>query len=147
MKYIIRAATISDFVAVLLLIKDFATFQKSPDKVVVTLEHMKQSKDFFKCLVAETDKGEIIGYTTFYTVYYTWTGKATYLDDLYVSPAHRSNKIGTRLMEKVFDIAREEHCTKVRWQVSHWNKAAIDFYKKMGASVDDVELNCDLVIK
>ena len=37
-----------------------------------------------------------------------------------------------------------EQCKKLRWQVSNWNKNAIDFYKKMGASIDDMEINCEM---
>jgi ribosomal protein S18 acetylase RimI-like enzyme len=146
MDYTIRPATDADFDRILLLIREFASFQKSSDKVKVTLEQMKQSRDNFRCLVAENDKMEIVGYTTFFTVYYTWTGKAIYLDDLYVNHEYRGRKIGTLLMEKVFEIAKNEKCTKVRWQVSNWNMNAIAFYKKLGASVDDGELNCDLVL-
>ena len=33
----------------------------------------------------------------------------------------------------VIDIARQTDCKKARWQVSNWNKNAIDFYKSIGA--------------
>ena len=49
-------------------------------------------------------------------------------------------------MKKVLDKAKKEKCNRVRWQVSKWNSSAIEFYKKIGAIVDDTELNCDLIL-
>lgn len=47
-------------------------------------------------------------------------------------------------MDSIFDIAIQKNCKKVRWQVSNWNSKAIEFYKKRGAVVDEIEINCDL---
>jgi GNAT superfamily N-acetyltransferase len=69
------------------------------------------------------------------------------MDDLYVKEKYRKNGIGKRLLDVVIEFARKEKCGKVRWQVSNWNKDAQDFYKKMGAKIDDVELNCDLILQ
>jgi hypothetical protein len=46
----------------------------------------------------------------------------------------------------VINLAKQEQCKKVRWQVSGWNSNAIAFYKKMGANIDSTEINCDLVL-
>lgn len=67
-----------------------------------------------------------------------------YMDDLYVKQDFRGLGVGTMLIEKVISYAKETKCNKLRWQVSNWNKPAIDFYKKMGAEIDNVEQNCDL---
>ena len=47
-------------------------------------------------------------------------------------------------IDEVIALAKENNCKKMRWQVSNWNKSAIEFYKKMGASIDDVDINCNL---
>lgn len=52
-----------------------------------------------------------------------------------------------KLLDAVIELAKKEHCKKVRWQVSRWNENAIDFYKKIGAWIDETEINCDLIIK
>jgi GNAT superfamily N-acetyltransferase len=141
----IRTATENDFNAVYGLIQEFAHFIKTPEKVTVTLEQMIQDKDFFKCLVAvENDK--VVGFATYFFTYYSWSGKAMYLDDLYVPEAYRGQQIGTRLLDAIIEMARQSHCKKVRWQVSNWNHRAIEFYKKRGAMVDEVEINCDLLL-
>src|SRR3982750_2110034 len=79
----IRKSTVEDYEQILELIKAFAVFQKTPEKVTVTLEQMIQDKDIFQCLVAEADD-KIIAFTSFFFSYYSWSGKAIDLDDLYV---------------------------------------------------------------
>lgn len=128
------------------MIRDFAIFQKTPEKLTISLEEMLANKDFFQCLVAETAAGEIVGFATFFFVYYSWSGKALYLDDLFITQSFRRRNIGSKLLEAITTIAKSEHCKKMRWQVSKWNAAGIDFYKKIGALVDEVEVNCDLLL-
>ncbi len=142
--YHIRPATEQDFEAILGLIKELALFEKAPEKVTNTVEQMKAEQDYFQALVAEKPDGEIIGFALFYFVYYTWVGKSLYLDDLYVKEAYRGQKIGSKLLDKVIETGRENNCKRIRWQVLNWNKPAIDFYKKLGADLDDEWLNCDL---
>lgn len=143
----IRKATHLDFADILSLIKEFSVFQKTPKKVSITLEQMTSEKDFFHCFAAETEDKQIVGFATFFFAYYSWSGKALYLDDLYVKEDFRKFSIGKNLLNKVILHAKEEQGKKVRWQVSKWNENAIDFYKKVGAAIDETEINCDLIIK
>ncbi|MEO6721958.1 MAG: GNAT family N-acetyltransferase [Ferruginibacter sp.] len=143
----IRKAGPEDFSTILTLIKEFSIFQKTPEKVTITLEQMVAEKDISQCLVAETNDGEIVAFATYFFAYYSWSGKALYLDDLYVKETFRKQAIGKKLLDSIISIGKNEHCKKIRWQVSGWNSAAIDFYKKMGAVIDETEINCDLVIR
>jgi len=142
--YTIRQAKEADFPAILEMIKELALFEKAPEKVRNTVEQMRDEKDFFKAFVAETDKGEIVGMALFFFAYYTWVGKSLYLDDLYVKEAYRGQGIGKALLEKVLEFARQNKCKRVRWQVLEWNTPAIEFYKKMGVTLDDEWINCDV---
>lgn len=141
----IRKAEPADFEEVFALIKEFASFIKTPEKIKTSPAQMRGDKDYFNCFIALED-GTIKGFATWFMAYYSWTGKALYLDDLYVPELYRGNGIGTLLLDKVIETAKAEKCKKVRWQVSHWNSKAIEFYKKRGAVMDDVEINCDLMI-
>jgi diamine N-acetyltransferase len=105
---------------------------------------MKRDKSLLNCLVAESNNGEIIGFASFFFCYYSWTGKAIYMDDLYVQLTYRAQGIGTRLLQSVYHYGKNEGCNKLRWQVSRWNEKAIGFYKSLGATIDEVEVNCDL---
>jgi ribosomal protein S18 acetylase RimI-like enzyme len=139
----IRIATEDDFPSILLLIKELAAFEKAPEKVTNSVEQMKKEKELFRCFVAETESKEIVGMALYFFAYYTWVGKSLYLEDIYVKESFRKQKIGTALLRKIFNVAREEGCRRVRWQVLHWNQPAIQMYKKCGAEINDEWLNCD----
>ncbi len=138
---IIRKGTIQDYEQIFALMKAFAHFQKTPEKLHVTLEQMMEDKNLFQCLVAENN-GIIIAFASFFFAYYSWTGKAIYLDDLYVKDEYRKENIGTKLLNAVIQFAKENNCKTVRWLVSRWNENAIDFYKKIGAEIEETEVVC-----
>jgi len=142
MTFKIRKANEADFPAILSLIKELATFEKAPEKVTNTVELMKREKEFFHCYVAEAENKEIVGIALYFFAYYTWVGKSLYLDDLYVKDPFRKHKVGSALLNRIFEIARAENCKRVRWQVLNWNKNAIQMYSKCGAEIDDEWLNC-----
>jgi diamine N-acetyltransferase len=146
MDRIIRLATEEDYPAIFFLIQEFAAFQRTPHKVSNSIEQMRKEKDLFRSIVAE-DNGEIVGFASYYFTYFSWTGKAIYLDDLYVVASYRGKGIGRRLLEEIISIGKRENCKRLKWQVSKWNEAAINFYKNMGAAVDDTESNCDLLLQ
>jgi GNAT superfamily N-acetyltransferase len=147
MNTLTRKADQQDYPTILSLIKEFAIFQKTPEKVTITLDQMMEARELFQCFVAETADKQIAGFASFYFVYNSWSGKGLYLDDLYVVDAFRKQGVGKQLLESIIQLAKEEHCKKLRWQVSKWNANAIEFYKKMGAVVDDTEINCDLLLQ
>lgn len=141
----IREIKESDYEALILLFREFALFEKLPDKMTNSLEQMLVEKDHLSGFVAVNEQNVITGYVTYFFAYYTWTGKSLYMDDLYVRPEFRGKNIGTKLINRVIALAKTENCRKLRWQVSEWNQSAIDFYKCLGANIDSVESNCDLV--
>lgn len=143
MNFNIRTATPQDFPTVHSLIKEFATFQKTPEKVFITPEQMIKDAAFFNCLVM-TIEDNIIGFATYFFSYYSWSGKAIYLDDLYVQKAYRGEGLGSKLFDKVMEIGKEANCYKMKWQVSKWNTKAQEFYLSRGTVIDDTEINCDL---
>jgi len=142
-KITIRTATEVDFPAILSLIKELAAFEKASEKVTNSVELMNKEKELFRCFVAETESREIVGMALYFFAYYTWVGKSLYLEDIYVKESFRKQKIGTALLGKIFEVANEEDCKRVRWQVLSWNEAAIQMYIKNGAEIDDEWLNCN----
>ena len=113
--------------------------------MINSVEKMLREKDLFHCFVAENAANEIVGYVTYFFGYYTWVGKSLYMDDLYVRPQYRGQGLGTRLIERVITLGKAAECYKLRWQVSAWNKPAIEFYRRLGAEIDGTEQNCDLI--
>lgn len=145
MEYHIREAKECDFKKIHELNRDFSLFIKRPEDFKISLDEMIAEQEYFKILVAEKEDGEIIGFATTFVAWYSWSGKSMYLDDLFVVERFRGNGLGSELMDKVIEMAKDQDCKKVKWQVSKWNQNAIDFYKSKGADIDDVEINCDLV--
>lgn len=143
MNITVRPASKEDFPAIFDLFREFAVFQKTPEKMHITLEQLTADEQYFQCFVAVAD-GQIIGFATYFFAYYSWTGRAIYLDDLYVQDTHRKYGVGRRLLDTVISFAKASNCTTVRWLVSRWNTNAIGFYKKIGAHVDDTEMTCVL---
>ena len=141
----IRPVEEKDYRQIVDLFSDFALFEKLPDKMVNSVDRMIAEKEYFKCFVAVSADNRIVGYATYFFAYYTWIGKSLYMDDLYVRHEFRGIGIGTRLIQRVIDLAKDSGCHKMRWQVSQWNEPAIDFYKSLGASIDNTEQNCDLI--
>lgn len=125
------------------MFNEFATFQKMPDKMINNVEKMTEESDYLNGYVIENDSGGLIGYATYFYAYFTWIGKSLYMDDLYVRPDYRRQGLGQKLIDSVIAKAKVEKCKKVRWQVSKWNQNAIEFYKSIGAKVDNIESNCD----
>lgn len=134
-----------DFPVLIFLFKEFALFEKLPEKMTNSVVQMMKEKEYLTGFVAVNAADEILGYVTYFFGYYTWIGKSLYMDDLYVRPDFRGAGVGTKLINEVIAFAKAENCKKLRWQVSEWNQPAIDFYKSLGANVDAVESNCDLV--
>ncbi|MDR3652680.1 MAG: GNAT family N-acetyltransferase [Paludibacter sp.] len=141
----IRKIDEHDFHVLITLFNEFALFEKLPEKMTNSVEQMLIEKEYLTGFVAVNTEDEILGYVTYFFGYYTWIGKSLYMDDLYVRPDFRGVGVGTQLINEVIAFAKAKNCKKLRWQVSEWNKPAIDFYKSLGANVDAVESNCDLV--
>lgn len=60
---------------------------------------------------------------------------------------HRRKKVGSMLLKRVYALAEEEKCKRLRLQVLDWNKVAISFYKKHGGTITGEWLNCDFEVE
>ncbi len=142
MTVVIRKGEERDFPVLLGLIKDLATFERAPEQVRNSLEQMRRERESFGFFVAEED-GKVLGAAVYFFAYYTWVGKSLYLDDLYVRPEHRRKKVGSMLLKRVFELAKQEKCKRLRLLVLDWNKDAISFYRAHGGAISSEWLTCD----
>lgn len=67
-----------------------------------------------------------------------YDGHRGWLNYLAVAPEHQRLGYGRAIVEHAERMLREEGCTKINLQVRTSNQAVIDFYKKVGYSMDDV---------
>lgn len=126
------------------LVKELAVFERAPDEVTVTLEHMLDAgfgpDAVWVGWVAEAD-GAIQGMAVCYERYSTWKGRRLYLEDIIVTEKARGRRIGELLFKACAAYAVEQGHEGMTWQVLDWNKDAIRFYDRLGARYSDEWLN------
>lgn len=147
MSLTIRKGEKRDLPQVLELVKELALFERAPHEVTNTVKEMEQDgfseNPAFRFHVAELE-GKIVGIALYFIKYSTWKGKGLYLDDLIVSEKYRGQGIGKKLLDAFIAEAKSIGAKQVHWQVLDWNTPAIDFYKKINASVDAEWLDCKM---
>ncbi len=149
-EFILRRAAADDACRILELIQELADFEKEPDapslsKEQLILDGFSESPRF-EVTLAEVGS-EVVGMSLVYERYSTWMGRSLYLEDLIVSESHRGIGIGKALMEAAIKKAREGDYSRLEWQVLDWNTSAIDFYKQLGAELDESWINCRIAFE
>ena len=100
----IRKIETGDFNVLINLFKEFALFEKLPDKMINSVEQMLLEKEYLTGFVAVNSGNQIVGYVTYFFGYYTWIGKSLYMDDLYVQTDSRGLGVGTKLINEVIEF-------------------------------------------
>ncbi len=122
------------------LILELAEFEKMSDAVFGTQEDLRVSLFEHKAaraLIAR-EGGEAVGYAIWCYNFSTFEcRRGLYLEDIYIRPRHRRKGYGERILRYLAALAVEENCARMEWCVLDWNKSAIDFYQKMGATLLD----------
>jgi ribosomal protein S18 acetylase RimI-like enzyme len=67
-----------------------------------------------------------------------YEGHRGWINYLVVSPSARQRGHGRLIMEHAERLLRERGCPKINLQVRAGNQDAIEFYKRIGFSIDDV---------
>ncbi|PKR82156.1 GNAT family N-acetyltransferase [Brumimicrobium salinarum] len=139
----IRKAQPNDEIQIMKLIHELAEYENAPEEVINTPEQL--AIDLFQdqicdCFVYEED-GEIRGMALYYISYSTWRGRSLYLEDLYIQPKYRRGGIGQKLFNRLIEEAENLNVKRMDWQVLDWNEPAIQFYKKIGATLDGEWIN------
>lgn len=134
---VIRDATVKDSATVLGFIKELAVFEKAEHEVHATLSDVEVTlfgdTSTVHAVIGEVDKEPTCMAVYFYN-YSTWLGKnGLYLEDLYVSPAHRGRGMGRAMLAHLARIAIEKDCGRFEWSVLDWNAPAIQLYESVGA--------------
>ena len=134
----IHPATRDDVPALLALIRGLAAFEKKRHKAVATEADLLRDgfgpQPKFRALIADWDDTPA-GYASFFYFYSPFHGRpALFLEDLFVLDDLRGKGIGKTLLAAVVKLALDEGCFGLRWEVLDWNRPAIEFYEKLGAT-------------
>ena len=133
----VREAKESDIPLILSFIKKLAEFEKLLHEVTATEEVLKQNlfggKAYSEVLIYEVNSAPV-AFALFFNNFSTFKGKpGLYLEDIYVQPEFRNQRIGSDFFNILAKIAIERDCGRLEWSVLNWNEKAIQFYRKMGA--------------
>ena len=144
----IRKAIREDLSDVLDLVKELALHVDHLDAVNASLEDYESAFDenLIKTLVAHNEVGDCIGMCFGYLNFSTWNGKMLYLEDFVVKKEYRRFGIGQLLFDAFLEMAKEENCKLVKWQLYEWNEVALNFYKKNNAIIEGEWLNAKLYV-
>ena len=138
----VRPARREDWPRMVELERQLARFEKLPepnDEEAARLGEMIFGGGSIEALVAERN-GVIEGIAIF------WEGLGSsfrarpflFLEDLVVSEAARSGRIGEALMRALAQEGVRRGVVRVEWHVLGWNEDAIRFYRSLGAvAMDD----------
>ena len=75
------------------------------------------------------------GYFLFYLTYSSYLALPVFhLEDLFLIKSLRRQGYGKKIIEFCVCLADEKGCGRVEWTVYTWNKPAIAFYEKIGAT-------------
>jgi len=136
----IRPATIHDAALLSAMIRELAKFEHEPDVVTIQEEDLARDgfgeRPRFRAFIAEFDQ-QPAGYSLFWPYYSTWEGPGLFLEDLFVRESFRGRGIGKAMLAAVAQIAVDERCYGIHWEVLDWNVEAIEVYKAMGAEFRD----------
>jgi GNAT superfamily N-acetyltransferase len=142
----LRHAQSSDVSLLKILIHEFAAFERLPVDVTEAdlLRDGFGARPKFRALIAEWD-AQPAGYALFFDYYSTFHGRpGIFVEDVYVRAHFRGKGIGKALFARMAEIAQQEDCFGLRWEVLDWNTPAIEFYRKLGARFLDDWRNVNL---
>lgn len=135
----IRPARPADAERIWALVLELAEYERLSHVATGSADRLQAclfgEKSCAEALVAEVE-GEIVGYSIFFPTFSTFLARpGLWMEDLYVTPAHRGKGYGLALLRAVAAVARERNCARMEWSVLDWNQPAIDLYTSLGATL------------
>ena len=135
--FVLREAQESDISHIIRLVRGLAEYERLTHRMVATEEDFRRimfgPKPLAYAVLAEAG-GAPVGIALWFWVVSTFAAKpGIYLEDLFVQPSHRGMGIGLALLRRLANIARQNDCIALEWNVLKWNQPAIEFYERIGA--------------
>jgi GNAT superfamily N-acetyltransferase len=134
---LIRPATRADAPLLLELVRGLADYERLSHLVAADVDLLEREL-FAPGANVEAVIGcvgdEAVGFALYFHNFSTFLGRrGLYLEDLFVTPAHRRRGYGRALLLHVARIAHGRGCGRFEWMALDWNAPAIEFYKALGA--------------
>jgi GNAT superfamily N-acetyltransferase len=134
----IERAGEKDVPLVLSFIRKLAEYERKPHEVTATEEGLREAlfgtRPIIEVLIAYSGE-EPVGFALYFSIFSTFRGRpGLFLEDLFVEPAHRGKGIGKALLAALAKVAQERGCIRLEWWVLKWNRPALAFYERLGAT-------------
>ncbi len=137
MEFNIRPVIAEDVGGLLELVRELARFERLEHQVEATEETLRNA--FFGtapaagALLARCGD-DLAGYAIYFFTFSSFTGRpGIWLDDVYVRPQFRGQRLGRALFRAVARIGVERNCGRFEWTALNWNEKALEFYRKLEA--------------
>jgi ribosomal protein S18 acetylase RimI-like enzyme len=141
METIIREAQELDVPVIISLLSDFAAFENLSEFLTISeadlYNAMFGEASFVEGIVCEVG-GQTAGFAIFYPRFSSFRGQCGYyLEDIYIGDEYRGRGLGEQLLKEIARKGKARGFERIDFQVLEWNFAAIEFYKALGAVLDD----------
>jgi GNAT superfamily N-acetyltransferase len=137
MEFNIRPVAPEDLAGLLELIRELARFERLEHEVQATEETLRNS--FFGpqpaagAFLARCGD-DLAAYAIYFFTFSSFIGRpGIWLDDVYVRPQFRGQRLGRALFRAVARVGLERNCGRFEWTALDWNEKALEFYRKIGA--------------
>jgi GNAT superfamily N-acetyltransferase len=139
----IRDARPDDLGLIFGWIVELAEYERAPEQVRGTPDLLEEAlfgpDPTAEAVIAETREGdadwEPAGFALFHLTFSTWECRpGIWLEDLYVPPAQRRAGVGGALIAHLAGVTVQRGYTRLQWAALDWNRMALDFYDKIGAT-------------
>jgi GNAT superfamily N-acetyltransferase len=143
---LIRLATMADARELASLLADYLG-ESFPDHRGTPVDRLQEEvlgrRDGQRIVVAEEEKGALIGFMAWDRVYdLHWAKAGAQIADLYVAPARRGHGIALMLTAAACSFAREEGATFLRGGSYDRDSPTGRFYERFAIGADSAECHC-----
>ena len=132
----LRKVTEADVPVLMTLIRALAAFERLESGVTASEQDLHRGlfgdEAIAEAMIAWRDD-EPIGFVIWYETFSTFRGrKGIYIEDLFVTESCRGSGVGRALLQHLAQVAVEQGCFRLEWEVLHWNEPAVAFYERIG---------------
>ncbi|XP_046461758.1 thialysine N-epsilon-acetyltransferase-like isoform X3 [Daphnia pulex] len=136
--YTLRKVVKQDCEAIHHLVQELANCLNMPDAPQISAKALEAdgfgSRRFYEGFVAESHKlKQVVGYAIYYFSYSTWQGKSLYMEDMYICPEDRKNRIAISFFHLISQAALAENCMRMNFCGLKDNKPAVELFQSLGA--------------
>lgn len=125
-----------DLALIFQYIKEIAEYEGLLEEVKTDEETLREwlfEKERAKVLFPLIN-GQPIGFCVYFYNFSTFLGRSgLYIEDIYIEERYRGKGYGKQLLQKMFQIAKDEGLGRVEWACLNDNEPSFEFYVSQGA--------------